>query len=64
MKLDRQKVLDRANSVFEDRDKAMIWLNSPCYELGGQIPMKLLDTPEGTELVMDTLGKIEHGIFV
>jgi len=64
MKPECQKVLDRANSVFKDRDKAMIWLNSPCYTLGNQVPMKLLNTNEGMELVMDALGRIEHGIFV
>lgn len=64
MKLERQNVIDRAYSVFEDHDKAVIWLNSPCYSLGNQVPMKLLDTTEGMELVMDTLGRIEQGVFI
>jgi len=61
---DHQNVLDKANSVFGDNNKAMIWLNSPCYAIGNQVPMQLLDTVEGMELVMDALGRIEHGIFV
>ena len=64
MELERQIVLDRAISVFEDCDKAMSWLNSPCYALGNQVPIQLLNTTEGMELVMDTLGRIEQGIFI
>lgn len=64
MKPESQKVLDRATSVFGDRDKAMFWLNSPCYTLGNRVPMQLIDTTEGLELVLATLGRIEHGIFV
>jgi uncharacterized protein (DUF2384 family) len=41
----------------------MRWLKSPCYALGNQVPVQLLDTTEGTELVMNTLGCIEYGVF-
>lgn len=64
MKPERQKVIDRANSVFNDSDKAMIWLNSPCFSLGNQVPIKLIDSPEGMDLVMDALGRIEQGVFI
>jgi putative toxin-antitoxin system antitoxin component (TIGR02293 family) len=64
MKLDLQNVIERATSVFGNREKAIIWLNSPCYALGNQVPMQLTETTEGMELVMSTLGRIEHGIFV
>jgi putative toxin-antitoxin system antitoxin component (TIGR02293 family) len=57
------KVLIRANDIFKDHDKAMTWIKSPCYTLGDQVPMTLLDTSEGIELVMDTLGRIEYGVF-
>jgi putative toxin-antitoxin system antitoxin component (TIGR02293 family) len=57
------KVFSRTNSVFKDVDKAMSWLKSPCYALGDQIPVQLLDTTEGMELVMNTLGRIEYGVF-
>jgi putative toxin-antitoxin system antitoxin component (TIGR02293 family) len=64
MKLERLNVLDRATSVFGDRDKAIIWLNSPCFALGNQVPKQLIDSTAGMELVLDTLGHIEQGIFV
>lgn len=57
------KVLCRATKIFDNHDKAMNWLKSPCFALGDQIPVGLLDTTEGTELVMDTLGRIEYGVF-
>ena len=61
---DRQKVFDRANSIFKDTDKAMRWLNTPCLALGGQIPSLLLNDASGVELVLNMLGRIEHGVFV
>lgn len=39
------------------------WLKSPNAALGGATPLSLLDTDIGTESVMDTLGRIEHGVF-
>ncbi len=57
------KVYSRAISVFKNYDKAMNWLKSPCYALGDQAPIQLLDTTEGAELVMTTLGRLEYGVF-
>lgn len=57
------KVFIRAGEVFGESPKALRWLKSPCYTLGNQIPLELLDTSEGYELVMDTLGRIEYGVF-
>jgi putative toxin-antitoxin system antitoxin component (TIGR02293 family) len=57
------KVFCRTYEIFKNLDKTMRWLKSPCYALGNQIPVRLLDTTEGTELVMNTLGCIEYGVF-
>jgi len=57
------KVFKRAVEIFKDSEKAMRWLKSPCYALGNQVPVRLLDTTEGMELVMNTLGRIEYGVF-
>lgn len=64
MRFNHQNVIERATSVFGDREKSIIWLNSPCYALGNQVPMQLTETTEGMGLVMSTLGRIKHGIFV
>jgi putative toxin-antitoxin system antitoxin component (TIGR02293 family) len=57
------RVLERAETVFEDLDNALNWLQSPNAALGGVIPLSLLDTDIGAESVLDTLGRIEHGVF-
>ena len=57
------KVFCRTFEIFKSLDKTMRWLKSPCYALGYQVPVQLLDTTEGTDLVMNTLGCIEYGVF-
>lgn len=57
------RVFERADEVFEDPDEARAWLKTPNASLCGQTPMSLLDTEIGAETVLDTLGRIEHGVF-
>lgn len=57
------RVVGRANEVFEDAEAARHWLKSPNSALGGKTPFSLLDTDIGAENVLDTLGRIEHGVF-
>lgn len=57
------RVIERAEEVFEDPDAAREWLKAPNASLSGQTPMSLLDTEIGAESVLDTLGRIEHGVF-
>ena len=57
------RVTERATKVFGDAERAAEWLNIPNTALGGQTPLSLLDTDIGSETVMDTLGRIEHGVF-
>lgn len=56
------KVLARALQVLEDDGAARMWLTRPNRSLGGEIPLALLDTEVGYELVLDTLGRIEYGV--
>ena len=56
------RVLERAIGVFEDSQSARQWLKRQIRSLGGVAPISLLDTQTGYELVMDTLGRIEHGV--
>jgi putative toxin-antitoxin system antitoxin component (TIGR02293 family) len=58
------RILQRCVEVFEDLEKAKRWLKSPNFALGNQVPLHLLDTTEGIELVRDTLTRIEYGVFV
>lgn len=57
------RVVERAETVFEDADSALNWLQSPNAALGGVTPLSLLDTDIGAHSVLDTLGRIEHGVF-
>ena len=57
------RVIERAEETFEDIDAARDWLKSTNAALTGATPLSLLDTDIGAESVMDTLGRIEHGIF-
>lgn len=57
-----EKVLARAVQVLEDEGAARTWINRENRSLGGEIPLALLDTEPGYELVLDTLGQIEHGV--
>lgn len=57
------RVVGRAAEAFEDFDAALDWLKSPNAALSGATPFSLLDTDIGAESVMDTLGRIEHGVF-
>lgn len=57
------RVVERAENVFDDLDAALHWLKSPNAALSGVTPLSLLDTDIGAENVIDTLGRIEHGVF-
>jgi len=58
------RVFCRAKEVFQDDAKASSWLKNPNFALGDKAPTALLDTIPGTELVLDELGRIEHGVFI
>lgn len=57
-----EKILARAVEVLEDDDAAKAWINRENRSLGGDVPLSLLDTEAGYELVLDTLGRIEYGV--
>ncbi|AUB82485.1 antitoxin Xre-like helix-turn-helix domain-containing protein [Candidatus Thiodictyon syntrophicum] len=57
------RVVARGEEVFANLDANIAWLKSINASLGGVTPLSLLDTDIGAEGVMDTLGRIEHGVF-
>ena len=57
------RTVERAETVFDDAPAALARLQSPNAALGGVTPMSLLDTDIGADSVLDTLGRIEHGVF-
>ena len=58
------EVAARGEEVFGEKDRFLAWLNLPSAALGNAIPEELLSSRFGAELVLDELGRIEHGIVV
>lgn len=57
------RVVERAVEVFENDRAALDWLKSQNPALGGTSPLSLLDTDLGSVAVVNTLGRIEQGVF-
>lgn len=58
-----EKAFMRAIAVFEEEESARNWMSRSIRSLGGETPLSLLDTEAGYELVMDTLSRIEFGVY-
>ena len=55
------RITRRAVDAFGDEDRAREWLQRPNRALRGALPLELLGTDAGAELVSDELGRIEYG---
>jgi putative toxin-antitoxin system antitoxin component (TIGR02293 family) len=56
-------IFEFADQVFGNRQKAQRWLREPCRAMDNVVPLDLLQSSEGAELVRDELLRIEHGIY-
>jgi len=56
------EVAARGSEVFSDKDGFLAWLDLPNPALAGATPRSLLASRFGSQLVLDELGRIEHGI--
>jgi putative toxin-antitoxin system antitoxin component (TIGR02293 family) len=56
-------VLARGTEVFGGKDRFLAWANQPSTALSNKRPLELLGSRFGTDLVLDELGRMEHGIF-
>ena len=52
----------RGKEVFGAKDRFLAWANQPNTALSNKRPLDLLSSRFGTDLVLDELGRIEHGI--
>ena len=57
------RVYVRAVDVFEDKEKAKIWLNEPLRVLGGKRPLELMMSEQGAREVEQVLGRLDNGVF-
>ena len=56
------RVAAHAVAVFGDEPTATDWLRRPNRALGGETPLRLLDTEVGTAQVDEVLGRLEYGL--
>ena len=56
------EVAAKGGQVFEDKDNFLSWMKQSNVALGGKSPQSLLSTRFGTQMVLDELGRIEHGV--
>jgi len=57
------KLYSRGEEVFGNLDAFKEWMNSTVLALGNKKPISFLDTSMGIEMLLNELGRIEHGIF-
>lgn len=57
------KLYSRGEDVFNNMEGFKQWMNSSIMALGNKKPKEFLDTSLGIDLLMNELGRIEHGIF-
>jgi putative toxin-antitoxin system antitoxin component (TIGR02293 family) len=57
------QLYQKGTEVFRDEEKFCDWLDVRIMAVGGVKPKSLLDTSFGLELVDNTLGQIEYGVF-
>ena len=56
------EVAARGEEVFGDKEKFLAWMKQPIPGLANRTPQSLLTYRYGTEMVLDELGRIEHGV--
>ncbi len=56
------EVAARGVEVFGDKAAFLAWLHHPNTALANHTPMSLLNSRFGAEMVVDELGRLEHGI--
>lgn len=61
--LEIAEVAARGAKVFGEKEKFLQWIQLPSRALGDKTPMSLLASRFGAEMVLDELGRIEHGVL-
>mgnify|MGYP000232479681 CR=1 FL=1 len=54
-------LFNKGIEIFGTMDSFMSWLNKSAYGLGEQIPVKLMNTNTGIDLIEEELIRIEYG---
>ena len=57
------KLYSKGEEVFGTIDNFKEWMNTTLLPLGNKKPKEFLDTSLGINMLMNELGRIQHGIF-
>jgi putative toxin-antitoxin system antitoxin component (TIGR02293 family) len=57
------RIVNQADRVFANHDKALLWLRSPDDRLENRTPLSMLKTESGGRLVEEMLWQIDEGIY-
>jgi putative toxin-antitoxin system antitoxin component (TIGR02293 family) len=62
--LQMAEVINCCMEIFGDAAKASKWFKSPCLAFRGAVPLSLLETFSGVEMILNELERIEHEAFI
>lgn len=54
-------LFEKGIKVFGQRNQLTRWLEKPAFGLGGNIPVEMMRTSGGVDLIIDELTRIEYG---
>jgi putative toxin-antitoxin system antitoxin component (TIGR02293 family) len=57
------EILAKGSEVFQEKEKLLLWLNTPHQVFSGHTPFAMLSSRFGAELVLEELGRIEFGVY-
>lgn len=57
------RIIELANTVFANPEKALQWLRTESDRMGGRRPLSMLRTDAGGRLVEHRLWQIDEGVF-
>ena len=58
------KLLEYAENVFGNNEKARLWFKMPSIVFENLLPVELIGSLSGINLINDELIRIEHGVFI
>lgn len=58
-----ERLIDFAEAVFGDKQKAYLWLRTPNPSFEDERPFDLIHNESGRRLIETILGRIQHGIY-
>ena len=58
------KLLEYAENVFGNSEKVLLWFKMPSIVFENLLPVELIGSLSGINLINDELIRIEHGVFI